>query len=274
MSGFGYWSHDIGGFEGLPEAAVFKRWVPFGLLSSHSRLHGNQSYRVPWLFDDEAVDVLRTFTKLKYRLMPYLYGSAVTAHTDGVPMMRPLVFDFPSDPACTHLDRQYMLGNSLLVAPVFSADGDTSYYVPAGRWTRFDTGVTIDGPRWVRERHGFDSVPLLVRPGAVIPVGARDDRPDYEYADGVILRVYELTDGQSTTIAIPTVAGTEACSFTVRRVEDRITIARVGLPAPWSVLLVGRSSVAAVTAGMVEPTDQGCRIDLSSDEIACEVTLP
>jgi alpha-D-xyloside xylohydrolase len=273
MSGFGYWSHDIGGFEGLPEAAVFKRWVPFGLLSSHSRLHGNQSYRVPWLFDDEAVDVLRTFTKLKHRLMPYLYRGAVTAHTDGIPMMRPLVFDFPSDPACTHLDRQYMLGDSLLVAPVFSADGDTSYYVPAGRWTRFDTGATVDGPRWVRERHGFDSVPLLVRPGAVVPVGARDDRPDYEYAYGVTLQIYELADGGSVTTSIPTITGGEECSFTVTRVGDRFSVERTGLPAPWRVLLVGRPSVASVSAGTVTSVDQGSLVDLPAAVMACEVTL-
>ncbi|PIM65769.1 alpha-xylosidase, partial [Streptomyces sp. JV178] len=72
LSGFGYWSHDIGGFEGTPSPALFKRWIAFGLLSSHSRLHGSSSYRVPWLFDDESVDVLRMFTHLKLGLMPYL----------------------------------------------------------------------------------------------------------------------------------------------------------------------------------------------------------
>ena len=73
-SGFGFWSHDIGGFEGRPDPAVFKRWIPFGLLCTHSRLHGSDSYRVPWLFDEEAVEVLRRFTRLKMQLMPYLYG--------------------------------------------------------------------------------------------------------------------------------------------------------------------------------------------------------
>ena len=81
MSGFGYWSHDIGGFEGTPDPAVYKRWIAFGLLSSHSRLHGSASYRVPWLLDEEAVDVLRTFTKLKARLMPYLYQASAASAT-------------------------------------------------------------------------------------------------------------------------------------------------------------------------------------------------
>jgi alpha-D-xyloside xylohydrolase len=122
LSGFGFWSHDMGGFEGTPEPAVFKRWLQFGLLSSHSRLHGSESYRVPWLVDDESVEVLRRFTRLKHRLMPYLYGAAVTAHREGTPMLRAMMLEFPGDPACAHLDRQYMLGPDLLVAPVLELD--------------------------------------------------------------------------------------------------------------------------------------------------------
>ena len=123
-SGFGFWSHDIGGFEGRPDPAVFKRWIPFGLLCTHSRLHGSDSYRVPWLFDEEAVEVLRRFTSLKAQLMPYIYGQAVTAVRDGIPVLRPMVAEFPDDPGCTHLDRQYMFGDRLMVAPVFTASGE------------------------------------------------------------------------------------------------------------------------------------------------------
>jgi alpha-D-xyloside xylohydrolase len=202
LSGFGYWSHDIGGFEGTPDAAVYKRWIAFGLLSSHSRLHGSDSYRVPWLFDEEAVDVLRTFTRLKLRLMPYLMEAARQVTAGGIPMMRAMALEFPDDPGCVHLDRQYMLGDDLLVAPVLSATGEVTYYVPAGTWTHFITGEQVTGPRWVTQRHGFDSVPLLVRPGAVIPEGAVDDRPDYDYADGVTLRLYQIPDGARVTTVI------------------------------------------------------------------------
>lgn len=65
LSGFGFWSHDISGFERTAPPDIYKRWVAFGMLSSHSRLHGNESYRVPWLFDEESVDVLRYFTELR-----------------------------------------------------------------------------------------------------------------------------------------------------------------------------------------------------------------
>lgn len=180
LCGFGFWSHDIGGFEGNPDPAVFKRWVPFGLLSSHSRLHGNESVRVPWAFDEEAVDVTRKFTKLKASLMPYLWTAATEAASTGVPMMRAMLVEFPEDRTCWTLDQQYMLGPSLLVAPVFSADGDVEFYLPVGRWTSLLTGEVVEGGRWVRERHGFDSLPLYVRPGSVLAFG-RDDTFEYDY---------------------------------------------------------------------------------------------
>ena len=194
LSGLGFWSHDIGGFEQKANAEVYKRWCAFGLLSSHSRLHGASSYRVPWLFDQEAVDVLRYFTRLKLSLMPYLYRAAVQAHQEGTPVLRAMLLEFPDDPACDTLDRQYMLGDNLLVAPVFSSDGGVVYYVPAGRWTNILDGKAIQGPRWVRETHSVMSLPLLARPNSIIPFGSRDDTPDYEYADSV--RLQDLRTGR------------------------------------------------------------------------------
>lgn len=96
---------------------LYKRWVAFGMLSSHSRLHGSSSYRVPWNYDEEACEVLKAFTKLKCRLMPYLYTAAVRAHLTGIPVMRPMHMEFWQDRNCAYLDRQYMLGDSVLAAP-------------------------------------------------------------------------------------------------------------------------------------------------------------
>ncbi|MDF2560743.1 MAG: alpha-glucosidase [Microbacterium sp.] len=201
LSGFAFWSHDIGGFEGMPDAGVFKRWTAFGLLGSHSRFHGSSSYRVPWAFDEEAVDVTRQFTHLKMRLMPYLYQQGLDAAATGVPLMRPMMLEFPDDPATAYLDRQYMLGSDLLVAPVFSEDGEVDFYLPAGKWTSLLTGETVTGGGWRREKHGFDSLPLYVRPGTALPWGARVDRPDYDYHDGLRLRVFPGGAG-STTVTV------------------------------------------------------------------------
>jgi alpha-D-xyloside xylohydrolase len=190
-SGFGFWSHDIGGFEGKPPLELYIRWVAFGLLSSHSRLHGSGSYRVPWQYEGEtATEVLRFFTRLKHRLMPYLWSKAVQAHETGVPVMRAMLLEFPDDPACATLDRQYMLGDRLLVAPVFSADGTVEYYVPDGRWTKLLTGEEVVGPRWVRETYDAFGLPLLVRPDTVLPIGGRDDCADYDYEADVILETF------------------------------------------------------------------------------------
>jgi alpha-D-xyloside xylohydrolase len=260
LSGFGFWSHDIGGFEGLPRADLYKRWIAFGLLSSHSRLHGSSSYRVPWLFDEEAVEVLRAFTKLKCTLMPYLYARAVEAADTGVPIMRAMLLEFPDDPTCDYLDRQYMLGESLLVAPVFAADGVVSYYVPAGRWTNFLTGEVKAGPAWVREPHSMLSIPLLARPGSLIAVGADDARPDYDYADGVTLRLYELADGARASAAIPSAGGEPAATFEARRDGDTITVERSGPAKPWRLLLAGIGQVGEVSSGAAEPSPLGALI--------------
>jgi alpha-D-xyloside xylohydrolase len=243
LSGFGFWSHDIGGFEQNSNATVYKRWIAFGLLSSHSRLHGSNTYRVPWHYDDEAVAVLSKFTKLKCSLMPYLYRAAIQAHEQGIPMLRAMSLEFPNDPACDYLDLQYMLGDALLVAPVFSHDGVVNYYVPDGKWTSLlDSGV-IEGPRWVRETHDFLSLPLLVRPNSIIPTGNHADRPDYDYSNGVTLQVYQLDDGKPASVEIPGLDGKIETRFDLKREGNEISIQRQGPTKPWNVLLVGVAGV-------------------------------
>ena len=235
-SGFGFWSHDISGFESTAPADVYKRWVVFGLLSSHSRLHGSTSYRVPWLFDEESCDVARKFTKLKCRLMPYLYEAAAQAHEHGTPMMRPMMLEFPDDPACDTLDRQYMLGEKLLVAPVFTKSGDVQYYLPDGEWTSLLSGESIRGGHWQKETHDFMSLPLMVRPGTVLPMGACDSRPDYDYADGVELHVYRLPNGESATVRIPDLQGNTQCTFTIT-MKDGQPVVETDSTKPYSVIV-------------------------------------
>ena len=237
LSGFGFWSHDIGGFEQTASADVYKRWAAFGLLSSHSRLHGSSSYRVPWNYDEEAVQVLSKFTKLKCSLMPYLFRAAMQAHEHGWPMLRSMLMEFPDDPTCSHLDLQYMLGDALLVAPVFSHDGSVSYYVPEGHWTNLLNGQQVEGPGWKSEIHNFMSLPLLVRPNSVIPMGSHSDKPDYDYSDGVTLQIYSLDDGHSTKVEIPSLDGKIETTFEIERKGNNIHVQRHGSAKAWNVAL-------------------------------------
>jgi alpha-D-xyloside xylohydrolase len=224
MSGPAYWSHDIGGFSGKADPAVFKRWLQFGLLSTHSRLHGNESYRVPWLFDEESVDVARRFARLKNRLFPYLYAAAHDARDQGWPVMRSMFVEFPNDPACRYLDRQYLLGASLLVAPIFNHAGRSEYYLPAGPWTHLLNNERVNGGQWRSENYGFDSLPVFQRGGSILPLADSATKPAWALrtdpltlrvtpspgemqqrlvgSDGAEARVYARCEGRSVELSL------------------------------------------------------------------------
>ncbi len=279
LSGFGFWSHDMGGFEQTASADVYKRWCAFGLLSSHSRLHGNSSYRVPWLFDEAgstgptASDVLRFFTQLKCRLAPYIYNAAVEAHIAGTPVLRAMVLEFPADPGCDTLDRQYMFGGKLLVAPVFRPDGVVDYYLPAGTWTNFLNNEEVVGGRWIREQHGYLSLPLLARPNSVIPVGANDQRPDYDFSDGVTFHVFALDDGATAAASVPTLKGETAMTVSVSRTGQQIQVQAHGATQPWSLLLRGIAAVQAVTDGAAHSDPLGARIVADAGATTLTISL-
>jgi alpha-D-xyloside xylohydrolase len=208
LSGFGFWSHDIGGFmsegqaKSVPDANLYKRWVQFGLLSSHSRLHGSQTYRVPWLVDEEASAVLRKFARLKNALMPYLYAKAIEAHREGTPVLRAMVLEFPDDRTCHTLDQQYMLGDGLLVAPIFNDEGVVEYYVPQGKWVGLLDGKVRQGPGWVTETYDNMHLPVLVREDHVILLGD-EDRPDYDWAASIRKIVVGAPSGKVKEVKVP-----------------------------------------------------------------------
>ncbi|MBC2605465.1 alpha-xylosidase [Pelagicoccus albus] len=248
LCGFGFWSHDIGGFEGTAPSCIYKRWAAFGLLSSHSRLHGSSSYRVPWAYDEEACDVLRVFTKLKCSIMPYLWAAAVEAHRDGIPTMRAMMLEFPEDPACDSLDAQYCLGGSLIVAPVFTEDGSVSYYLPKGQWTHLMTGEVKDGGSWYQEKHDFLSLPLYVRPNTLLPIGTHDDHPDYKYNEGVTLKLFQLDEGASASCTLFGKDGKETATITATRSAGKVSLSIEGELKDAKLEIVG-GETASIPAG-------------------------
>ena len=259
-SGFGFWSHDIGGFESTSTPDVYKRWCAFGLLSTHSRLHGSTSYRVPWAYDEESVDVVRYFAKLKARLMPYLYRNAIETAKTGVPMMRSMVLEFTEDRNCAYLASQYMLGDSLLVAPIFNEDGIAEYYLPEGRWTSLLSGDVKEGGRWYKEKHGYLSIPLYVREGSIVAMGARDDNAVYDYADGTTFQVYALVDGCEAQTTVYDTENREAVKAAVTHCGSRYEIQVSGGT---------EVKVALMHAGM--PKTVSCAYEMDGDHAVIAV---
>lgn len=206
-------------------------------------LHRSSSVRVPWAFDEEAVELTRRFTRLKLSLMPYLGGLAEQASGEGVAMMRPMVLEFPDDRGGYSVDTQYMLGDAICVSPVFRADGVAEIYPPAGRWTHLLDGSVVDGPGWTTRTYGFDSLGVYVRPGTVLPLRAVEDTPEYAWAEGVTLRLYELPEGYERTVTVPGGTGRPG-TFRVQRHGDVITVDSTDARAAWSVAVAGTSLTA------------------------------
>lgn len=257
LSGFGYWSHDIGGFEETAPAHVYKRWCAFGLFSSHSRLHGSSSYRVPWNFDEQACDVLRYFTQWKCRLMPYLYAMAVNAQQTGTPMMRAMLLDFPLDPACEYLDQQYMFGDSLLVAPVFNERGDVRFYLPHGKWTQLFNNKPFSGGHWQQQNHDVLSMPVYVKPNTLLALGNNDQRPDYNYADGTQFSLFELEEQHQASSVIYDLEGHEVFRLTAYRRGSEITFESAGISQNCSICLRNIFTLSHASYVTVEDSSEG-----------------
>ncbi len=274
MSGFGFWSHDIGGFEDTSTPDVYKRWVAFGLMSSHSRLHGSSSYRVPWAYDEESVDVVRFFSRLKASLMPYLFRNAIIASTVGLPVMRSMVLEFQDDPACQYLDKQYMLGDSLLVAPIFNEEGMAEYYVPNGKWTNYLTGEEILGGRWIREYHDYLSIPCLVKENSIIAVGAVNTTPEYDYIENVTLKVFGLIERTEVKTDVYNRNAQLELSVSVYKEDEKITVKAqsYGKSKPYRIFLHGIKNVISTDAADYQTEEQGT-ILIPNNRVDSDVTI-
>ena len=168
MSGFTFWSHDIGGFVNRAPRGLYRRWTPFGALTSHTRTHGAPP-REPWEYDSAFVVDFRRAIELKYALMPYIYAQAKASSEKGYPMMRTLFFEYPDDPTSWLIEDEYFFGSDLLVAPLFAEADHRTVYVPPGIWIDYQTGKSYAGARWHDIRAGTIPIVLLVKNNSVIP---------------------------------------------------------------------------------------------------------
>ena len=262
-SGFGFFSHDMGGFEATAPADVYKRWCAFGLLSTHSRLHGSTSYRVPWVYDEdgdtEACDVLRHYTVLKGRLMPYLWAQANKTHTEGVPMMRSMIIAFSDDTACKYLDQQYMLGDNLCIVPVMNEEGIAEFYVPDnGTWTDIQSGETYEGGKYYTRKCDYFQTPILARPNSIVTYGNFDAEDKmtvvYDYLQDAEAVVYGLEDGKTAQAAIFDSESNKITDITATRNGNVITASYAATDKSFKVTAEGKTVEAKAGSTSVEIT--------------------
>ena len=135
-------------------------------------------------------------------------------------------------------------------------------------------GKVVEGPRWVRETHDFMSLPLLVRPNSILAIGNHDDRPDYDYAEGVTLQVYQLEDGKHAITEIPSLTGKIQMIFTVSRAGSSIVVERQGKSKPWQILLVGIPAITTAEDAVVENTPRGVLVTPASQAASLRIILP
>jgi alpha-D-xyloside xylohydrolase len=206
VCGFSFWSHDIGGFFGKPSVDLYRRWMPFGMLVSHSRTHGAPP-REPWEYGQAFEDDFRKATELKYRLMPYVYAQAKDSSERGLPMMRAMFIEYPDDPGAWLVDDAYLFGSSILVAPLLEA-GTTgrNVYLPGGRWIDYQTGRVYERG-WQRIEAGEIPVIMLVRDGTVLPhIGLAQStaQMDWTKIELVVFAADKETRTASGLLCLPT----------------------------------------------------------------------
>src|SRR5215813_13563872 len=218
MSGLAYWSHDIGGFWGEPSPELYVRWAQLGFFSALSRYHG-ATPREPWRFGDEALTIFREYAQLRSRLVPYLVSHGWEAAETGTPLMRPMVMEFPDDPASHAFDLQYCLGRELLVSPVVSADGWVTTYLPPGRWMDWWTKTVHLGPGTLRRQVPLRELPLYLRENSLLVLGPVRNYVAEAPADPLTVEVFVTTEA---TFALRTDAG--SVDFQGRRHQGRVTL--------------------------------------------------
>lgn len=188
LSGFSFWSHDMGGFVTASPEDIYRRWLPFGFLSSHTRAHGAPPTE-PWLISESFTKAFRESAELKYRLMPYVYAQAKDCTEKGLPMVRALFVEFPNDPGAWLVEDEYMFGEQILVAPLMESGTSRTCYLPKGKWIDYQNGKVYEGGYQDIEAGKIPAI-ILVRDGSLIPHAPLAQRTDKINWDQIEWKAY------------------------------------------------------------------------------------
>jgi alpha-D-xyloside xylohydrolase len=206
LSGFPFWSMDIGGFLGEASGPLLVRWMQAGVFFSHPRIHGTGD-RELWKRDPETLRICRDYVQLHYRLLPFLWAAARDCIERALPVSRALVLEFPDDPTTRSIGDQWLVGDALLVAPILDESGRRRVYLPEGGWTDWWSGERIEGPRWIEVEADLATLPLWLRDGGVIPLAPPMDHVDQRPLDALTLRITPFREEGSRELRIPTAEG-------------------------------------------------------------------
>jgi len=271
LSGFGFWSQDIGGYKDGATEDLYKRWLAFAMLSSHSAFRGELGSKAPWAFGAEAVEIAKAFIHLRLGLMPYLFSASVEASTLGLPMTRAMVLEFPKDPVTPYLDRQYMLGSQLLVAPIMNENGIVRYYVPKGVWTNILTRERVEGPTWKTEQHGYKTIPVLAKPNTLLVTGSNEETTDYDYLSNITVTVFELSENKEASADVYSSDVKNVGYVRAIRKENKITVVTDGIYGSTRLLLANIFRIKGASVGIPEINEWGTLIVFEGNQIDVEL---
>jgi alpha-D-xyloside xylohydrolase len=243
LSGFPFYSHDVGGFSGLPSPELYVRWAQLGMFGSHVRCHGAPP-REPWAYGPEAERIFRQYDELRYRLLPYIYSEAVKCGRSSLPMMRPLALIYQDDPNTYTIDDQYLFGDSLLVAPILDETNRRRLYLPAGEWVDYWSGARLHGGRWLAVEAALDVLPLYVKAGAILPYGPVLQYVDERPLDPLTLEIYAPADAGSYTIHDEDRPDIQVA---YRRSDGKLWVEVRETPGAVEVVVIGDDAPAVVT---------------------------
>ena len=240
MSGFPFWSQDVGGFLGLTYDKLFVRWLQFSALMSHIRVHGSGTREI-YRYGEECINICRDYLQLRYKLLPYLWGTAEKCCEKSLPVTRALVVDYQDDPNVWNIEDEYLSGDSLLVAPIYTEDNKRSVYLPKGLWTDWHTGEKIDGGKWFTVEAPLDIMPLYVKEGAIIPMGKAMNYVGEKVNDEIELRIYPFADDGVTEFRVDTGDTKFNTEYRCEKGKHTVTIEKTDVKV--KVVVVGDAKV-------------------------------
>lgn len=267
LSGFPFYSHDVGGFSGLPSPELYARWIQLGAFTSHVRCHG-QPPREPWEYGKETETIFRNYLDLRYRLMPYIYSEACESVDTSLPMLRAMVLDYQDDPTTFTIEDQYLFGRSILVAPILDETGKRKIYLPEGKWIEYWNKSEVDGPCWVDVDAPLDVLPLYIKSGSIIPYGPAKNYLGETTCDPLVIEIYPIEGYHEYLVHDPD-AGTIPVSYDYQ--EDCVLV-KTG-PAVGSIeIVLYNVSVAVIVLDETQNLTEdyrnymACRVEYNGTE--------